>query len=152
MLKFNYTVMNYPAIAIAGIFCVVISFLISCSNDPNCKRFRNGNFRLHDDKDGTVYIISRSDSTQLEWSSTTKTIYRSTIRWINDCEYEMHYEKEVMGPADSAFDLPKKRKLNIRILETARNYYIFEAKMKGVPTVYSDTMILTRKNFPGSLQ
>ena len=72
---------------------------ISCKNDKkedlvqvlDCSSVKTGTFKYANEAYGE-WIITRTDSTSIESSPDTDMKIYSTVKWMSDCEYELHIE------------------------------------------------------------
>lgn len=131
-------------------FFIVLLFAGSCNDNeskPDCQRFRNGVFFMASETEGTDdFLITRQDSIQSERNERTGEITMQKVRWIDPCRYELFrltpYKPNPVDTGVIAAELQKSRKipLTAEIVETGKDYYIFEAKKEGYPFVYRDTL------------
>ena len=70
---------------------LIIGSLFSCREKLTCKNFRSGKFTYNTKIDNVQFMIDRSDSIQIETDLKTGFITKAKIKWISDCEFEMHY-------------------------------------------------------------
>ena len=106
------------------IFLITLLLLISCYNtERNCKDFKTGKFKFEYEVGGvkkTTYF-ERKDSIEIEtFDGKTDT---ASIRWVNDCEYIL----QKIHPKNMA----EKKAINMKILTTSKNSYIFEFGIVG---------------------
>ena len=106
------------------IFLLPILALVSCYNtERNCKDFKTGKFKFEYEVDGVkkTTFFERKDSIEIEtFDGKTDT---ASIRWVNDCEYIL----QKIHPKNMA----KKKAINMKILTTSKNSYIFEFGIVG---------------------
>jgi hypothetical protein len=72
--------------------------LTSCKQDKedmiealDCSSVKTGNFKYANEDYGQ-WIIERNDSTSIERSPDTDMTIYSTVKWLSDCEYELHIQ------------------------------------------------------------
>ena len=98
--------------------------LMSCYNvEHNCKDFKTGKFKFEYKVNGVkkTTVFERNDSIEIEtFEGKTDT---SRIRWVNDCEYVL----QKIHPKNGI----EKKAINMRILTTTKNSYIFEFGIVG---------------------
>ena len=106
------------------IILLIALTLVSCYNvERNCKDFKTGKFKFEYEVDGVkkTTVFERKDNIEIEtFEGKTDT---SSIRWVNDCEYilqKIHPKNRV-----------EKKAINIKILTTSKNSYIFEFGIVG---------------------
>ena len=89
----------------------------------NCKDFKIGKFQFDYEINGVkkTATFERTESIQIEtYEGKTDT---ATIRWVNDCEYIL----QKIHPKNMA----EKKAINMKILTTSKNSYIFEFGIVG---------------------
>lgn len=106
------------------IFLIPLLLLMSCYNtERNCKDFKTGKFKFEYEVDGVkkITFFERKDSIEIEtFDGKTDT---ASIRWVNDCEYILRK----IHPKNMA----EKKAINMKILTTSKNSYIFEFGIVG---------------------
>ena len=119
---------------------IIIGGFFSCKEKLTCKNFRSGKFIYNAKINNDQYIIDRSDSFQIERDLKTGLITKAKIKWISDCEFEMHY----VSSEDTALEKFSSMLGNIpvmnRILKIGEDYYIFEQEIEGAKMRITDTM------------
>jgi len=97
---------------------------MSCYNvEHNCKDFKTGKFQFDFKVDGVkkTTFFERNDKIEIEtFEGKTDT---SSIRWVSDCEYIL----QKLHPKNSQ----EKKAIDMRILRTSGNSYIFEFGIVG---------------------
>ncbi|MFC7772593.1 DNA topoisomerase IV [Flavobacterium sp. GCM10027622] len=98
--------------------------LASCyQQERNCSDFKTGKFEFTQEIEGKkmTSVFERNDSIQIEtFNGKTDT---ASVRWINDCEYIL----EKLHPKNRQ----EKKSINIKILTTNKNQYLFEYSFVG---------------------
>ncbi len=106
------------------IFLLPILALVSCYNtERNCKDFKTGKFKFEYEVDGVkkTTFFERKDNIEIEtFDGKTDT---ASIRWVNDCEYIL----QKIHPKN----MVEKKAINMKILTTSKNSYIFEFGIVG---------------------
>lgn len=106
------------------IFLLPLLLLMSCyTTERNCKDFKTGKFKFEYEVDGVkkTTFFERKDSIEIEtFDGKTDT---ASIRWVNDCEYIL----QKIHPKNMA----EKKAINMKILTTSKNSYIFEFGIVG---------------------
>lgn len=110
--------------------CFLI-FLLSCTQEKNCKNFKIGTFRYIDDNHPS-WIIIRNDSVQIEKDKSTKTEFEGKLEWKSECEYTLTYTKI----SDSIDHELIGNKINVEIINTSDDIMEYEATM-GDKTIIS---------------
>jgi hypothetical protein len=90
------------------------------SAQNNCSQFKNGSFKIVDDKTGTSFI-KRYGNIQSEILEGKKDSSVFFVTWINSCSYILIPTKETFQLYPT---LPKNAQLTVLIKETGANYYI----------------------------
>ena len=106
------------------IFFLPLLMFLSCYDvERNCKDFKTGKFKFEYEVNGVkkTTFFERKDSIEIEtFDGMTDT---ASIRWVNDCEYilqKIHPKK-----------MAEKKAINMKILTTSKNSYIFEFGIVG---------------------
>lgn len=98
--------------------------LASCyQQEHNCGNFKTGKFEFTQEIEGKkmTSVFERNDSLQIEtFNGKTDT---ASVRWINDCEYIL----QKLNPKN----MQEKKAINIKILTTNKNQYLFEYSFVG---------------------
>ncbi|HKX86519.1 MAG TPA: hypothetical protein VJL37_07590 [Flavobacterium sp.] len=98
--------------------------LASCyQQEHNCNDFKTGKFEFTQEIEGKkmTSVFERNDSLQIEtFNGKTDT---ASVRWINDCEYIL----QKLNPKN----MQEKKAINIKILTTNKNQYLFEYSFVG---------------------
>ena len=106
------------------IFLLPLLLLMSCYDaERNCKDFKNGKFKFEYEVNGVkkTTFFERRDSIEIEtFEGKTDT---SSIRWVSDCEYILRKKH----PKNMA----EEKAINMKILTTTKNSYIFEFGIVG---------------------
>jgi len=100
---------------------------IACSQGPDCKSFKTGQFELVDTVNNRRYFIERNDSIQLEYSFQSIDTTRFRVKWTSDCEYSL----TIISGRQQIVDFYKDKKLIINILETYPDSYKFSSHLDG---------------------
>ena len=112
----------------------LLLLLISCYNvEHNCKDFKTGKFKFEYEFEGVkkITVFERKDSIEIEtFEGKTDT---SSIRWVNDCEYILRK----IHPKNMA----EKKAINMKIVSTTKNSYIFEFGIVGSDEKQRGTVI-----------
>jgi len=115
---------------------------LSPQNLQGCDRFRVGKFRIDSELDSTYWIIERTDSTQIETNALSGMTQTLKIRWTGPCEYELTLLNLTEKPKDSLIARMQKIPLKTKIIQTGKDYYIFESYKEGIEFIFSDTLRL----------
>ena len=101
--------------------CLLLSSCFTAEHDY--KKFKTGKFKLKYKVDGIekVTYFERNDTIEIEtFEGKTDT---STIRWVNESEYIL----QKINPKNNL----EKKAINMKILTTTKNSYIFEFGLVG---------------------
>lgn len=118
------------------------SIFFGLNKTPKCKDFKTGQFVLVDSVRKTEYLIERNDSVQIETDIQRKEISAFKIHWLSDCEYQLNI---LEGP-DKLMNFYKDKTLNIKILETYTDGYMFEGSISGYNFRYVKTIKIYNKD------
>ncbi len=118
---------------------VLTLFICSCQKDisKDCKQIKNGHF-LWKHKNITV-SVNRKDSIQIERQIGTKNYNRLSVRWIDDCHYQLKIISSNFQVPDSIKKIRNNDILTTEILEVTNDYYIYECTYSSNVSVI-DTM------------
>ena len=74
---------------------VMITLFTTFSNAQlDCRKFRNGKFKLVDKELNTTYLITRKGAIQEEQIEGKEGIFTFDVVWTSDCTYVLHPTKE----------------------------------------------------------
>ena len=112
---------------------VVFTFLFFIPQDASaqkldCKKFKNGTFKLVDKSTGTTFIIKRKGAIQTEEIEGESRSLSFTIKWIDDCKYTVLATQETLD-----YDKRYAGVLVIEIIEVKDKSYIMRATMPQHP-------------------
>lgn len=94
--------------------------MTSCSSQSkDCLKFKTGTFKYSDDDD---WIITRTDSTQIEVNKKNGRTLKSSIKWLSDCEFVITVIEDNKG-SSNILD----KKITVKILNTTSKSYHYEA-------------------------
>lgn len=125
------------------IFCLtVIQGCIQKDQAGDCRRFKNGKFVLRLKPDNRRCIITRSDTTQIQYDEKIDTVTVMKVKWTGPCEYELEaqYEGKEHESPHRIIRYVKPEPLTVKIIATGRNYYVFELRHDSFDFHYRDTM------------
>jgi hypothetical protein len=130
-------IMNY-----LSLFFVVTQILFACESkiEVRCEDFHNGTFQLNSNLNGDISIIDRNDAIQTEILLKDSSTLEASVKWISPCEYELKFVGQKIRGEDSIVPFLQTNVLHTRILETNKNYCIFEANMQNNSIVFKDTL------------
>jgi hypothetical protein len=129
---------------------VFLSFLfIKCNTAPkagvnNCTDFKTGKFIINFKQGQTTFDIERHKESQTEYDRKTDTLASYQVKWTSDCEYELRrtykMKKTVVDSTRKPlFDNGATPPFKVRIITSAKNFYVYEIQTAGAPIVYTDT-------------
>ena len=113
--------------------------------DIPCSKFHSGTFYYQSYFDTAIYRIVRTDTLQVEILPGGHKMVQSRITWINDCEFELRYLSNNFNESGSYIDSLKATSLMVKIVDTRKEYYIFQARVQNLETSVTDTMWLSSK-------
>src|SRR5687768_2925526 len=132
-MKKTFTIINLLSILFLYLSCN------STSPEMHCAKFKEGKFTHKLALDGTIYLLDRNDSVQVETNTRTGNVVISKINWINSCEYEVLFQSQSITAYDSSLDFMRNRPIKARIIATGKDYYIFESRIDSFDFRYTDT-------------
>src|SRR5690348_16611410 len=120
---------------------ILMLLILSCKSGDkkNCFRFHNGRFISHEAL-GQRTIIDRRDSIQIETNEQTGHVFKSNIRWINDCENQLTDFFEKSDSTDSFKPWLPGKIVTTKLIKTTSEYCIYESKMSDVSMTLPDTL------------
>lgn len=96
--------------------------------ENGCKRFRNGNFVFHHiGRPSDDYVVQRKDSIQTEIDKSTGKYVKLSVKWIDDCNYEVNLIETTIDIPDSIQKQTKLIPLKTEIISTSDDYYVFRS-------------------------
>lgn len=95
--------------------------ILSFGQEIECNRFKNGKFKITDEKLGTC-IIERNGATQIEIGIEAAIKLKFNVIWLDDCTYSLELAEILDNPNNTV--LPKNMILIVKIIETKANSYI----------------------------
>jgi hypothetical protein len=120
-----------------------------CSNSPqatpltnDCRAFKNGTFvfRPQGGKTQWSYLITRTDTLQIEEEQPTGGRSVLAVKWLNDCTYQVRLVSSTIAFPDSIQQLRKTIPLTTQILQTTAHYYIFRSQRAPGDAAFIDTL------------
>jgi len=118
-------------IALLGILAITAT---SCYNvERNCKDFKTGEFQFEYEVDGVKKTSNFVRNDTLEVGTFEGKEYKSTVRWVNDCEYIL----QRINPKNIA----ESKAIQMNILSTTENSYTFEFSNIGDSKKQKGTVI-----------
>ena len=102
----------------------IFIYLLGCNlPERNCLDYKNGDFEFSTLINGEVITskFSRRDSIEIEYFENK--IDTSFVSWVSDCEFILRKKNPVSST--------EKKAVNMKILSTSRNGYVFEFSIVG---------------------
>lgn len=85
----------YNNIEMRYLLLLFVITITSCSaQSKDCSKFKTGTFKYSDNND---WVITRTDSVQIEVNNKDHVKYIGIINWVSDCKYTLTY-KNVNNP------------------------------------------------------
>jgi|SRR5699024_9341696 len=113
---------------------ILMFFLIcltSCSQELKCNDFKNGNFIVPNDTEGTTpYRIIRNDTLQTEIDSEGVKRY-SKIKWLDDCSYVVTYDAQKMQLSNFQKDVNNVGGVIVKVTKIEDNCFYYTSNIKG---------------------
>lgn len=110
----------------------------SCSSSPiaeDCRKFRTGKFRIRNDENGSITLVSRTKTRQIEVKEGQADTLYMAVRWLNDCRYELSYL------AGNAKDFTRSHPLTVDITRIEKGYYLYSSQFRDdADIVMKDTV------------
>lgn len=126
-----------------NLFVIFILFFVSLFYSSlyaqtlfNCKRFKNGTFKIYDQLSGTA-TIQRKGSRQIE-SIEGKGTFDFKVKWLNSCTYTLTPTKETYKKMPH---LPKNATITVSIIELKENSYIQVSNAPFMPEEFRCEMV-----------
>lgn len=111
--------------------------LTNCSSQTDCKSFKNGKFRVLDEKLNHESIIDRNDSIQIEKNLTTGDVSEYIINWTSDCEYTL----EIIKGSTETLKILNDKLVFVTIISVETDGYKFQVEIEGMDYVGINKMI-----------
>jgi hypothetical protein len=123
-----FKMFSSAATRFCSLVCVaalVLFVLHAYAENPDCKKFRDGKFKMVDSKAGVTFFLTREGTRQTELMEGSKDTSVFVVTWTDDCTYTLTPTKETFKKYP---DLPANAVLTIRITETTDSSY-FQTSM-----------------------
>lgn len=101
--------------------------LMSRGQNPDCKDYHNGTFKLIDSVNNREYLIQRGNDMQVEINLHTGDTTKFRVDWADECKYYL----TIIDGKEDIMDFYKGKKLIIEIAEVYEDGYKFSAQMEG---------------------
>jgi hypothetical protein len=112
-----------------GMICLG-NFLYGQSKNLECKPLHEGKFLIKDPQNGNL-IIERNKKYQKEIAENGSIVLRLKVNWIDDCTYELHFDKVLKAPNKKAYAQMMQQPVRIEILEINEQNHKIRATMDG---------------------
>ncbi len=116
---------------------LIIISTVTFGQNPDCKQFRNGVFKIVDKKTGTT-IITRKGSKQIEYNKKFQVKFKFKVKWIDNCTYTLKL-KRILEDANH-IGYPESQILTVRIIGTKEDSYIQRTTSNLVDFVYKSEL------------
>jgi hypothetical protein len=97
-----------------------------------CQEFKTGTYTIKDRKFDKVYTINRKEGLQTE-SDNEGTVCQFTVNWVNDCTYELRFDKTISSKEPVTY--PEGFVITTKITKKTRNGYKFETSSNLSPMI-----------------
>lgn len=116
-------------------------FLVLCLSGTklyslSCGSYKVGKFILFEQRSNIHVRIERTQTEQIETDVRTGRYIRFSIKWLNDCEYEL----TVIEGNSEQVGFFRNRKLHIRVTDVFADGFRFEGKLQGSNNVVSNIL------------
>lgn len=114
--------------------------MLNCrpSKENRCNQFRAGNFEYR--SNGLLYEITREDTIQTESNTLNGDVTKNSIKWTDDCTYQLRLLESTAIYPDSINRLRMKSTLTVEIINWTDAYYIYKSKSDVADRVMVDTL------------
>lgn len=142
--------MRFPTLRQVHPAALTFSLLLSACNAPSdqakCSEFKTGHFLFRHNEPGFHYaaFIDRTDSVQTETDKLTGDVSTLSVKWVDDCHYELRLLRSTKPYADSVQQMRKSMPLRTEILGGTDHYYLFQSQRRESDPVMRDTMWVRR--------
>lgn len=124
------------------LFPVIILFLGSClsaiAQGPDCKKFKDGSFKIEAKEGVPEVIIVRKGKKQLEKVTGSTQEAEFVVTWINDCTYTLIPTEKTLAMYPS---IPKNGVLTVKITEVKPKSYVQTSSSNFTEIVYTSEVI-----------
>ena len=116
----------------------------------DCQRFKKGKYFFYSRTLGVRIDIDRDSTHQTQYNPLTDTLTGYNIKWTGDCEYEVFKtyttKKHITDASEmrAFMDLGNVVLTKFKIIESAKDYYIFESWKEGSNLISKDTLWLQK--------
>ncbi len=125
---------------------LILSAHLYVPNRNKCDQYRNGTFYYHFKINEKIsqYTVTRNDSMQIEANDKTGDIAKYSIRWIDNCSYELKFIGGSKILPEELLNLKKTMVVQTTILSGTTEYYLFKSTTNLTKLVLSDTIWLKK--------
>ncbi|MCF1193120.1 hypothetical protein LRR18_16145 [Mangrovimonas sp. AS39] len=110
------------------ILILILNLTLSgCAQEKKCTDFKVGKFE-YANPEFSEWKVTRTDSTQVEISSKSGIEIYGKIKWENDCEYSITYEKIL----NTEFKDMIGKTINAKIIKTYPDRYVCVSKNDSI--------------------
>jgi len=136
---------TYTMRFLSSILPVILVVLLACTSQVknDCTQFKTGDFEYR--TNGLLYAISRKDSLQTETNKINGGVTKTSIKWLNDCSYQLRFLETSQIYPDSIDQLIRTTYLTIEVLNWTDYYYVYIAKSNLTDYVMTDTLWIKHK-------
>ncbi|MBO9155315.1 hypothetical protein ACFOTA_24100 [Chitinophaga sp. GCM10012297] len=122
-----------------------ICLFTACGTAPEksgCGKVKTGEFQMAGNEiaPDQKWTIVRNDSIQTEINHNSGQINTLSVKWLNDCEYELRYLHSQPEDTSSSVVERRKRVVHVKITGVEENFYEFTI----VPTEKDDIALSSR--------
>ena len=119
--------------------------VLSCAfskDKKGCEQFKSGRFKFHPkgSPDDFYFSIQRNDSTQIEFDKNSGRSAKYSIKWTEECKYELLLLEISYSRTDAQNQISKTNPMKTEIISWANDYYVFRTTRDDTNLVLVDTM------------
>jgi len=120
------------------------NFLYGQSKKLDCKPLHEGKFLIKDPENGNL-IIERNKKYQKEIAENGSVVLRLKVIWIDECTYELHFDKVLKAPNKKAYSQMMQEPIRVEIFEINEQNHKIRVTMDAVEGQIFFTLWHTKK-------
>jgi hypothetical protein len=123
----------FKTFCVLFIVCAQFSFTVAGDGKADCSILHSGTFTYTDDDGDEVMVVIEGEN-HTEYHKNKKYTIESTIKWVNDCEFNATLKNATLPK----FPFAKGTVLNVKIDSVEGNFIHYTGKVKG--TTYKNSL------------
>ena len=104
------------------LFALLLASISVIAQKGECKKLKNGKFKIVDQDLGVDFFIERKGPKQVEYSDAIKARMIFEVKWISDCTYTLVLDKIINNEAN--IEYPDGLIITVEVLEVKKDSYL----------------------------